>query len=106
MRSRILSLCILSLLAASCSSGGLREPAGDHSAEIAAYRAEREERLRQEDGWLSLVGLFWLAPGENRFGSDPGNAIVFPEGSAPAVAGSFHYDGAKVRMAAEPGAER
>ena len=28
--------------------------------------------------WLPLVGLFWLKPGVNTFGSDPSNAIVFP----------------------------
>ena len=40
--------------------------------------------LKREDGWLTLVGLFWLEPGENRFGSDKkANRIVFPEGTAP-----------------------
>jgi uncharacterized protein len=38
--------------------------------------------------WLSLAGLFWLKPGENAFGTDQKNAVVFPKG--PAHAGSFN----------------
>ena len=34
------------------------------------WRKNRDTRLRSENGWLTLVGLHWLAPGENRFGSD------------------------------------
>ena len=36
---------------------------------------------------MPLAGLFWLKPGENTFGTDPKNSIVFPKG--PAQAGSF-----------------
>src|SRR4249919_976131 len=48
--------------------------------------------LKQE--WLPLAGLFWLKPGENTFGTDPKNAIVFPKG--PAHAGSFVLQGKTV----------
>ena len=50
------------------------------------------EDLKQE--WLPLAGLFWLKPGENSFGTDPKNAIVFPKG--PAQAGSFVLQGKSV----------
>jgi uncharacterized protein len=46
--------------------------------------------------WLPLVGLFWLKPGVNTFGSDPSNAIVFPKG--PAHAGEFDLDGKDVTL--------
>ena len=71
--------------------------------EIQQYRESRETRLRGEYGWLSLVGLFWLERGENPFGTDPAHPIVFPEGSSPATAGSFYYDGETVRLRAAPG---
>jgi uncharacterized protein (DUF1684 family) len=32
----------------------------EHRAEVKAWHATRLENLRREDGWLSLVGLFWL----------------------------------------------
>jgi uncharacterized protein (DUF1684 family) len=43
----------------------------EYRAEIEKWRAGRLERLTADDGWLSVVGLHWLHPGHNRFGSDP-----------------------------------
>ena len=59
----------------------------DYRQQIEAFRKERNDGLKREDGWLTLVGLFWLKPGENKLGSDPGNVVILPEGKAPAVAG-------------------
>lgn len=74
-----------------------------HRAEVEKWRAGRLERLRREDGWLTLVGLFWLEEGKNRFGSDPFNRVVFPEGSAPARMGSFDLSDGTVRLLLDPG---
>jgi uncharacterized protein len=52
--------------------------------------------------WLSLAGLFWLKPGENPFGSDAGNAVVFPKG--PAHAGVFDLQGTDVTVKFAPDA--
>ncbi|HET9211152.1 MAG TPA: DUF1684 domain-containing protein, partial [Thermoanaerobaculia bacterium] len=71
--------------------------------EVEAWRAKRVEGLKKEDGWLTLVGLYWLKPGENRFGSDPGNPVILPEGKAPAVAGTFTLEGETVRLNVQPG---
>jgi uncharacterized protein (DUF1684 family) len=46
----------------------LQKPAADvaaHRAEIAKWQEQRATRLKAEDGWLSLIGLFWLNEGEN-----------------------------------------
>jgi uncharacterized protein (DUF1684 family) len=59
--------------------------------------------LRSEDGWLTLVGLYWLKEGENKFGSDPANDVALPEGKAPGVAGSIHVSGGRARVEARPG---
>lgn len=72
--------------------------------EIDAHRAEREKRLRAEDGWLALVGLSWLEPGDNPFGSDPGNRVVLPPGLPPS-AGSLIYEDGTVRLLALPAVE-
>lgn len=77
-----------------------------HRAEIQAWHARRLEELRQPDGWLSVIGLDWLEPGENTFGSDSANAVVFPPlPGVPGRAGSFVLEGDVVRMEVEPGAE-
>lgn len=56
------------------------------------WKAEVVQDLKQE--WVPLAGLFWLKPGENSFGTDPKNAIVFPKG--PAQAGSLILQGKDV----------
>src|SRR5699024_6989389 len=45
-------------------------------AEIERWRAARLQRLTAPDGCLTLVGLPWLEPGDNRIGSAADNAIV------------------------------
>jgi uncharacterized protein (DUF1684 family) len=74
-----------------------------YGKEIAAWRAERDAGLRKDEGWLALVGLFWLEEGDNRIGSDPGGRVVFPSGTAPAVAGTLVRHGETVTVRAEPG---
>jgi len=63
------------------------------------WKGELVEDLKQE--WLPLAGLFWLKPGENSFGSDPKNVIVFPKG--PAHAGAFTLEGKNVTAKFAPG---
>ena len=76
--------------------------AADYPAEVEAWRQKRIANLTSEDGWLSLVGLHWLEPGDNRFGSAKDNAVVFPE-KAPAHAGTFQRSGDAVTLSVEKG---
>ena len=66
---------------------------------FAKWKAELVDDLKQN--WLSLAGLFWLKPGQNSFGSDANNGIVFPKG--PAHAGAFDLQGADVTVKFFPG---
>jgi uncharacterized protein len=36
-----------------------------HQQEITQWQENRAERLLRDDGWLTLVGLFWLEEGQN-----------------------------------------
>lgn len=56
--------------------------------EINAWHAQREANLKKEKGWLNLVGLHWLKEGDNTFGSDSSNQLIFPP-QAPPFAGIF-----------------
>jgi uncharacterized protein len=40
------------------------------------WRALREARLRDPEGWLTLAGLHWLAEGENRVEGLPGTFVL------------------------------
>ena len=53
---------------------------------VGQWRAEREASLTAPDGWLSIVGLFFLKEGTSTLGSDPSCDIVLPH-PAPAAAG-------------------
>ncbi|HKP86991.1 MAG TPA: DUF1684 domain-containing protein [Blastocatellia bacterium] len=70
---------------------------------IQKWRAEQEAELRSDNGWLVVVGLFWLKEGANSFGTDPSNEIVLPEGSAPARAGAFEFHDGKTTLRVENG---
>jgi uncharacterized protein (DUF1684 family) len=62
------------------------------------WRDGRVKRLTSPNSWLTLVGLHWLQPGENVFGSDPECAVPLPAGKAPKRAGVLVLDSGVVRI--------
>jgi uncharacterized protein len=66
-------------------------------AGIEKWRQDREAKLKSDQGWLTVSGLFWLHEGENRFGSSPMNDIELPEGY-PAEAGVFEFHAGKTTV--------
>jgi len=70
----------------------------EHASGVRAWRAERDARLRSPDGWLTLVGLYWLEPGENRFGADPTNPIPLTGDGVPPRAGTILVEGDAARL--------
>jgi hypothetical protein len=56
-------------------------------ATIAEWHAARDARLRSPNGWLALVGLHWLTPGEHELGQHPSNAIRLTGHDIPPLAG-------------------
>lgn len=111
---RKLASAFLLTLAACAGPGGelvsereaaVKAPIADPEleADVMAWRAERKAALEKPEGWLTLVGLFWLKPGDATLGSDPGANHVFPT-KAPAKIGSVRFDNGTVTLTAEPGA--
>jgi uncharacterized protein (DUF1684 family) len=84
-------------IASAADGPAVVDPAYQQSFE--KWKGDLVEDLKQE--WLPLAGLFWLKPGENSFGADAKNAIVFPKG--PAHAGSFTLQGQVVTVKLAPG---
>ena len=70
---------------------------------IEEWQHQRVERLKSKNGWLNLAGLFWLEEGENSFGSDPSNDVIFPE-KADAFCGTLTLNEGKVFMQVKKGA--
>ncbi|NEM98184.1 DUF1684 domain-containing protein [Pontibacter burrus] len=81
------------------------EDAAAYKATIEAWHEQRIGNLKKEDGWLALVGLFWLEPGENTFGSGPGNDLVFPEGKIAEQAGTFVLADNQVKVKLKEGVD-
>jgi uncharacterized protein len=77
-------MCLCLLLSASAAA---QSPSWQ--ADLAAWRTEHAAELLKPDGWLSLVGLEWLEPGDNSLGSAPDNKIHLAAGS-PAHLGILH----------------
>jgi hypothetical protein len=44
-------------------------------SDLLQWRSQRAQQLSAPDGWLTLVGLEWLQPGKNTFGSAADNRI-------------------------------
>jgi uncharacterized protein len=64
--------------------------------ENAAWREQHTADLLKPDGWLSLVGLEWLQPGDNSSGVAPDNKIHLPAG--PAHLAIFRLEGETVTL--------
>ena len=70
----------------------------EHAARVIDWWAARDERLRDPDGWLTLVGLYWLHPGENTFGADGSNDIALRGRDVPPHAGSLWLTDGQVQL--------
>jgi len=75
----------------------------EHRRDIDAWKERRIASLKREDGWLTLVGLYWLDKGENSVGSDPKSKVVLPAGKAPARLGTITLSDAGAVFTAAPG---
>lgn len=94
--------CLLLLI--SCTSPSSQPgPDTDYLGEIQEWHKKRIERLKSEDGWLNLAGLYWLRAGENTFGSHQSNHLVFPEDRAPGFIGTLLLENGTVRVRIKPG---
>jgi hypothetical protein len=98
---RFLSLALWLVAASGAPDAGVAA----HLAEVETWRAARLASLRRSEGWLTLIGLFWLEPGENRIGSDPASRAVLPAGRAPARLGTIELTGSRLSFRAEPGVD-
>ncbi|MBT9331770.1 DUF1684 domain-containing protein [Paracidobacterium acidisoli] len=72
-------------------------------SDLLAWRADREKGLAQPDSWLTLVGLDWLQPGANPFGSADGSRIRLTAPSAAPHLGILLLSGTQVRLIPPPG---
>ncbi len=90
MRVVLITLALLSHLTIAASAEKM-----PYAEEIQTWRATREQRLRADNGWLTLVGRYPLKEGANTFGTGKKNNVVFPaalEGVGPESLGTLDVD--------------
>jgi uncharacterized protein (DUF1684 family) len=66
----------------------------DYLAQLDAWKARRLRNLKAADGWLNIVGRWWLEEGTVTVGSTADNDIVVPAG--PAKLGTLVQDAAGI----------
>jgi uncharacterized protein len=85
---------------------GAKESAPDAATEqhtVEQWRAARVAELTGEQGWLTLVGLFWLDRGDNSFGRAASNRLVLDHPALARQAGTFALDSSGVHFTARRG---
>ena len=101
---RIVGLALL----IACSARALEQtpavidPASEQTL-VEQWRAARVADLTGDQGWLTLVGLFWLDKGDNSFGRASGNKLVLNHAALAPKAGKFVLDGGGVHFVANRG---
>jgi uncharacterized protein len=93
---------LTALIATACMAAAADLPEAGYQRSINQWRADREARLKADDGWLTVVGLDWLKEGANRIGSTPGFEVPLPK-SAPANIGTIFLQVGKAHFKPRPG---
>ncbi len=88
--------------AAEAQPGAANDSASEQTL-IEQWRRDRVADLTGEHGWLNLVGLYWLDPGENSFGRAPSNHLVLNHPALAPKAGKFILDSRGVHFIAHRG---
>jgi len=91
----------LALAAIGFSSSAPGASTDDFAAQNTAWRQWRLERLTSETGWVTLIGLDWLQPGDNLLGSSPEARLHLPADRAPDKVGVLRLEGDRVTLLPE-----
>jgi uncharacterized protein len=90
----------LSVMTGSCARTTPKIDRGAYAKELAQWQSQRLAELKSENGWLTLVGLFWLKDGENKFGNGPADEMVLARYKIPPDAAVFTLHSGQVEFAA------
>ncbi len=96
--SPVPGLLLVLVVVAGC--GSQDDP--EYTAEIDAWHAERVESLRDETGWLTLIGLHPLGQGANTLGSAADNDVVMDPALPPHL-GELNLAGGRTVFKSAPG---
>ena len=81
------------------------ETTENYEKRISKWQAEYEKKLRADDGWLTLAGLFWLEQGENSVGVGNDFDIQLPKRLKAGKFGTIELDSGKATLKVESGVD-
>src|SRR5260370_38151894 len=90
----VLGLCLAAFASAVLAADQPAAADASYLQSFDKWKAELVDDLTQN--WLPLAGLFWLKPGENKFGGNDKTDIVFPK--VPGHAGSLNLRSTDVEV--------
>jgi uncharacterized protein (DUF1684 family) len=102
----ISSIAALLLVVTGASSAPAKSKPGavPDTAYLQSFEKWKSKQLDElKEQWLTLVGLFWLKPGANTFGTDPKDDIVLSKKFLPPNAGTFHLADGRINVTFRPG---
>ena len=102
LSTRLKALRFAWLLAAVACPAAQAIDLATETQSIEQWRTGRIGKLTSETGWLTLVGLYWLDPGENTFGRDAKNKLVLKSPALAERAGAFILKSQQVSFIAQP----
>jgi uncharacterized protein (DUF1684 family) len=91
LRSMRRLLCLSLIALSACDREPPPLPQVDvavHRDSITAWQASRQRAIYGPTGWATVLGLWWVEPGEITIGSDSSNRVVLPRDHSPARVGS------------------
>ena len=100
--TRLVLPALIFVLLGSCARPSPKIDTVAYAKEIAQWQTQRAMELKSENGWLTLVGLFWLKEGDNKLGSDPANEVVMTKDKVPPYGGTFIVKNSTVQFDAPP----
>ena len=83
LSTRLLLLTVCTLVIATATFAADTQTPANWQSDLMTWRADRAKNLQAPNGWLSLVGLEWLKPGDNSVGSAAGNALKLKSQAVP-----------------------
>ena len=102
-KTLVLSIVMLISACGSPNPAAINDLAA-YEADLQDWQVGRLARLKAKEGYLNLVGLYWLNEGDNRVGSAADNDTVFPL-PAPEYLGVFTVADGHVTMTVADGVD-
>lgn len=103
MLALFIAVGLIAILAGGCGDAPEVKKDDPYETELKTFHQERLARLKAKNGWLSLVGLFWLEEGDNTFGKSEEADFMLEVNDAPPLIGTFNFKDGEVRFKAVEG---